>query len=97
MNETDTKVTDGYVLYDPSDNSSIANPSHNGTSHGANCYGTLESIDRETFLTYDKILGGYFICIIGGLGLIGNTLSILVLLHKEMRKNCFSQLLMGNI
>ena len=57
------------------------------------CYGPM--INMTHFDQFEKVVGGYFNCTFGTLGLIGNILSILVLCRKEMRKNCFSQLLIG--
>ena len=61
----------------------------------ANCYGNMTRSHKDTFIRFEKVVGGYFNCTFGTLGLIGNVLSILVLCRKEMRKNCFSQLLIG--
>ena len=59
------------------------------------CYGVMSDEQQQTFWQFQKIVGGYFNCIFGSLGLVGNILSIMVLCRKEMRKNCFSQLLIG--
>ena len=59
------------------------------------CYGEMSDEQEAAFLMFEKIVGGYFNCTFGTLGLIGNVLSIIVLCRKEMRKNCFSQLLIG--
>ena len=38
----------------------------------------------------------YANAIVSLLGVVGNILAVVVLLSKDMRKNCFSQLLIGN-
>ena len=60
-----------------------------------NCYGDMTESHEATFMQFETIVGGYFNCTFGTLGLIGNVLCIMVLCQKEMRKNCFSQLLIG--
>ena len=59
------------------------------------CYGRMSEAQMDTFYLYEAIIGGYLNCLIGTLGLIGNIVAIVVLSQKEMRKNCFSQLLIG--
>ena len=59
------------------------------------CYGKMSDAQTSMFLQFERIVGGYLNCSVGTLGLIGNVLSIIVLCRKEMRKNCFSQLLIG--
>ena len=61
-----------------------------------NCYGDMTPSEEGKIIRYEKVVGGYCICTFGTLGLLGNLLSIMVLCRKDMRKNCFSQLLIGN-
>ena len=61
-----------------------------------NCYGDMTLSEEGNFIRFEKVVGGYCICTFGTLGLLGNLLSIMVLCRKDMRKNCFSQLLIGN-
>lgn len=64
----------------------------------AGCYQHLDAGQRKQFLIYESIVGGYCICIVGIIGLIGNVLSLVVLGQKEMqRNNCFNKLLIGKI
>ena len=58
------------------------------------CYEELTKDHHERYMQFEQILNT-FNCTFATLGLIGNILSIMVLCRKEMRKNCFSQLLIG--
>ena len=59
------------------------------------CYEELTRYHQERYMQFERIMNT-FNCTFATLGLIGNILSIMVLCRKEMRKNCFSQLLIGN-
>lgn len=58
------------------------------------CYEELTREHQERYMQFERIMNT-FNCTFATLGLIGNILSIMVLCRKEMRKNCFSQLLIG--
>ena len=58
------------------------------------CYEELTRDHQERYMQFERIMNT-FNCTFATLGLIGNILSIMVLCRKEMRKNCFSQLLIG--
>ena len=58
------------------------------------CYEELTRDHQERYMQFERIMNT-FNCTFATLGLIGNILSIMVLCRKEMRKNCFCQLLIG--
>ncbi len=60
------------------------------------CYEDLNEEQKVAFLTYEVAVGGYLNCAVGLIGLVGNSLSMLVLSRPEMQKNnCFNKLLLG--
>ena len=78
-NETDDAVVDESTLGPPS---------------AFNCYDHLNEGQTQDFFKFERAVA-YSNCTIGAMGLLGNLLAIFVLFGKEMRKNCFSQLLIG--
>ena len=50
--------------------------------------------DLEDFYEFERSMA-YANATVSLLGVIGNILAVVVLLSKDMRKNCFSQLLIG--
>ena len=59
------------------------------------CYDKLGPEAQEEFHIFERNLGGYAICGVGLIGIFGNLINLGVLSHKEMRGNCFNQLLIG--
>ena len=59
------------------------------------CFPFPTGDEREAFIYYEKILGGYIIILFGIFGLFGNLLCTITLGRKDMRKNCFNQLCIG--
>ena len=60
------------------------------------CYDELTRAQRDQFLQYEMVVGGYCNVIVGLIGLVGNILSLVVLGQQEMQKNnCFNKLLIG--
>ena len=59
------------------------------------CYEWMNEDETAAFHAFERNLGGYALCIVGLLGITGNLLNLVVLSHKEMRTNCFNQLLIG--
>ena len=80
-----------FLLYDDKDNEDAVKLKKWAEKY---CYEELTKSHHEAYMQFETILNT-FNCTFATLGLIGNILSIMVLCRKEMRKNCFSQLLIG--
>ena len=74
----------------------LAPPGLAVTNATTECYPHLRKEERDSFLRYEAVVGGYCNCIVGFIGLIGNVLSLIVLSQPGMqRNNCFNKLLIG--
>ena len=62
---------------------------------GEECYDRPDGIDAYEFTRFERNMGGYATCAVGLFGIIGNMINLGVLSHREMRGNCFNQLLIG--
>ena len=62
---------------------------------GEECYDRPDGIDAFEFTRFERNMGGYATCAVGLIGIIGNMINLGVLSHREMRGNCFNQLLIG--
>ena len=62
---------------------------------GEECYDRPDGIDAFEFTRFERNMGGYATCAVGLFGIIGNMINLGVLSHREMRGNCFNQLLIG--
>ena len=59
------------------------------------CYPMRTAAETATFFNYEKMVGLWGNICVGILGLFGNLVNVVVLGQKDMRKNCFNQLLIG--
>ena len=78
----------------------IERPQHlpNITSDGVEddqCYPMRTAEETTIFFNYEKMVGLWGNICVGILGLLGNLVNVVVLGQKDMRKNCFNQLLIG--
>ena len=73
----------------------IANEFIIDEGESSHCYERMGPDQMVDFYAFERNLGGYAICAVGVLGIIGNCINLGVLSHKEMRGNCFNQLLIG--
>ena len=62
---------------------------------GEKCYPKLNKYELEEFHDFERNLMGFAVCGVGLFGIIGNIINLIVLSHKDMRGNCFNQLLIG--
>ena len=90
MTSNSTNLTH-FMLYDHRDEENDAKMKEWADK---NCYEEITEDHHDRYMQFEQILNT-FNCTFATLGLIGNILSVMVLCRKEMRKNCFSQLLIG--
>ena len=65
-----------------------------GEAEEYQCYTVLRGQLLKDFYHYeDQVACG--VLIVSFFGIIGNLMNLVVLSHKDMRSNCFNQLLMG--
>ena len=61
---------------------------------GLECFEKLTPPQEEDYFQFERSMC-YANSLVILLGIVGNVLAVIVLLSKDMRKNCFSQLLTG--
>ena len=61
------------------------------------CYAKTTEEQTEMFYHFEKMVGLWGNICVGIIGLIGNLINVIVLGQKDMRKNCFNQLLIGKL
>ena len=61
---------------------------------GIECFEPLTLNQTDDFYEFERSMA-YATAILSFAGVVGNVLAVVVLLSKDMRKNCFSQLLTG--
>ena len=61
------------------------------------CYADSTPEQEELFFHFEKMVGLWGNICVGIIGLIGNLINVVVLGQKDMRKNCFNQLLIGKL
>ena len=68
------------------------------STESPDCYPHLNKEQKNNFLVYEEIVGGYCNCLVGFIGIIGNIVCLIVLCQKELQKNnCFNKLLVGKL
>ena len=61
------------------------------------CYPKMTKEETASFFDYEKNVGFWGNICIGLIGIVGNFVSVVVLGQKDMRTNCFNQLLIGEL